>query len=56
MTIFGADKLIMPIVLESNNCIKLYAYNENLFNIINEIHLSIGHGGKNRTEYEINKK
>jgi hypothetical protein len=55
MTVLGDEKLIMPIAAEGN-CVKLYAYNEGLFNILHEIHLSIGHGGRNRMEYEINKK
>jgi len=28
---------------------------EELFNILHEIHLSIGHSGRNHMEYEINK-
>uniref|UniRef100_A0A2H8TQZ8 KRAB-A domain-containing protein 2 n=1 Tax=Melanaphis sacchari TaxID=742174 RepID=A0A2H8TQZ8_9HEMI len=55
MTVQGEEKLIMPITAEGN-CVKLYAFNEELFEIVHEIHLSIGHGGRNRMEYEINKK
>jgi len=31
-------------------------HNEQLFNILQEVHLSIGHGGRNRMKYEINMK
>jgi len=55
MTVPGEEKLIMPITAEGN-CVKLYAFNEELFKVVHEIHLSIGHGGRNRMEYEINKK
>jgi len=41
------EKLIFPVT--KGNTIK-YKY---LFNIINEVHLSIGHGDRNRMEYEI---
>lgn len=54
MTVSGSDKLIGSIVLKGN-CIKLCGYNEKLFNILNEINLSIRHSGRNHTEYEINK-
>lgn len=33
-----------------------YVYNEQLFPLINEKHISVGHGGKNRMEYELNLK
>jgi len=55
MTVLGDEKIMMPITAEGN-CVKLYAYNEELFNILHNTHLSIGHGGRNRMEYEINKK
>jgi len=55
MTVQGEKKLIMQITAEGN-CVKLYAFNEELFKIVHDIHLSIGHGGRNRMKYEINKK
>jgi len=54
MTVLGDEKLIMIITAEGN-CVKLFAYNENLFNILHEIHLSIRHGDRIRIEYEVNK-
>jgi len=44
----------MPITAEGN-CVKLYLFNDELFKIVHEIHLAIGHDGINRMEYEINK-
>lgn len=54
MTIQGDEKLIIPIIAE--NCVKYYAHNDELFKILHETHLSTGHSGENRMEYEINKK
>lgn len=48
------EKLIVPVT--ENNTIKFYVHNEKLFNIINEVHLSIGHGVRNRIKYEISIK
>jgi len=45
MTLLGDKKLIMPISAK-DNCVKLYTYNEELFNILHEIYLSIRHEGK----------
>jgi hypothetical protein len=47
MTVLGDEKLIMPIIVEGN-CVKLYAHNEELFDILHETHLSIGYSGRNR--------
>jgi len=38
------------------NDFKYYVFNEELFNIINDTHLPIGHGGRNRMGYGLNKK
>jgi uncharacterized protein YjaZ len=48
------NKLIVPV--SENNEIKYYVHNEELFNIINEVHLSISYGGRNRMEHEVNSK
>jgi len=45
------NKLIVP--LSDNNEIKYYVHNEELFDVIHNIHLSIGHGGRNRMENEV---
>jgi len=42
--------------VSEGNDFKYYVFNEELFNIINDTHLAIGHGGRNRMEYELNKK
>ncbi|CAI6360566.1 unnamed protein product [Macrosiphum euphorbiae] len=49
------EKLIVPVSNEGND-LKYYVFNEELFNIIHDTHLTIGHGGRNRMEYELNKK
>jgi imidazoleglycerol phosphate synthase glutamine amidotransferase subunit HisH len=54
MTVFGDRKLIMQITAEGN-CVKLYSYNEELFNILHDTQLPIDHGGRNCMEYKINK-
>jgi len=42
--------------VSEGNDFKFYVFNEELFNINNDTHLTIGHGGRNRMEYELNKK
>jgi len=49
------EKLIVPVNNEGND-FKYYVFNEELFNIIHVTHLTIGYGGRNRMEYELNKK
>lgn len=49
------EKLIYPLNGESSN-IRYYVHTEELFNIIHETHLSIGHGGRNRMMKELQKK
>jgi len=48
------NKLIAPV--SDNNEIKYYVHNEELFDVIHNIHLSIRHGGRNRMEHEVNTK
>jgi hypothetical protein len=54
LKVSDVNKLIVPV--SENNEIKYYAHNEELFDIIHNIHLSIGNGGRNRMEYEVNTK
>jgi len=48
------ERLVVPI--NEGNQIKYYVHNEELFNILHETHLSIGHGGRSRMEHELNNK
>jgi len=54
ITVSNVEKLIVPV--SEGNDFKYYIFNEELFNIINYTHLTIGHVGRNRMEYELNKK
>lgn len=53
--ISGTDKLIAP-VSTTDPVIKYYVKNEELFDILHEIHVSIGHGGRNRMVKEAQQK
>lgn len=50
----GAERLVVPI--NEANHIKYYVQNEELFHILHETHLSIGHGGRSRMEHKLNSK
>jgi len=52
--ICNLEKLIIPVT--EPNTIKYYVYNEDLYKIIHEVNLKIGHGGRNRMEHELNAK
>jgi hypothetical protein len=54
LKVSDVNKLIVPVF--ENNEIKYYVNNEELFDVIHKVHLSIGNGGRNRMEYEINTK
>lgn len=54
MRVCNVEKLVVPI--NEGNQIKYYVHNEELFNILHETHLSIGHGGRSRMEHELNIK
>ena len=54
ITVSNVEKLIVPV--REGNDFKYYVFNEELFNIINDTHLTIGHNERNRMEYELNKK
>jgi len=51
----GIEKLILPVSNQNEN-VKLYVMIEEIFVYLHEIHISIGHGGRNRMLYEINKR
>jgi hypothetical protein len=48
------NELIVPV--SEINEIKYYVHNKELFDVIHKVHLSIGHGGRNSMEYEVNTK
>jgi hypothetical protein len=49
LKVSDVNKLIIPV--SENNEIKYYVHNEELFDVIHVVHLSIGHGGRNRMEH-----
>jgi len=55
LTIGGEEKLIAP-VKEDNGEIKYYACYEDLFNILEETHVAVGHGGRTRMFKECSRK
>jgi len=55
LTIGGEEKLIAP-VNEDNGEIKYYACYEDLFNILEETHVAVGHGGRTRMLKECSRK
>lgn len=55
LTIGGEEKLIAPIK-EENGEIKYYVCYDDLFNILEETHLAIGHGGRTRMLKECSRK
>lgn len=54
-SVAGVEKLIVPLK-EGETCIIYYICNEEMFDILYETHVSIGHGGKNRMLAELKKK
>jgi len=48
------NQLIVPV--SDNNEIKYYVRNEELFDAIHSVHLSIGHNERNRMEHVVNTK
>jgi len=54
INIGGEEKLIAP-VEKGNTNLLYYVKNDELYDILNEIHLNIGHGGKHRMMAEIKK-
>lgn len=55
MTIGEKEKLIVP-VEEGKEQIRFYVHREEIFQHLHDAHISIGHGGRNRMEKEINLK
>jgi hypothetical protein len=55
ITISGKDRLIKPVAETAECKVLYYVTNEELFDIIHNAHLAIGHGGRNRMVSEINK-
>lgn len=53
--VFNVERLVVPKVNEGEH-IKCYVYNEELFNILHETHLSIGHGRRDRMEHQLNSR
>lgn len=49
------EKLITPIKPNEQD-FKYYVANEDFFDIIHEIYLAIGHGGRNRMVQELKRK
>jgi hypothetical protein len=54
LKVSNVNKLIVPV--SENNEMKYYVHNEELFDVIHKVHLSIGHGVRNRMEHEVNTK
>lgn len=55
MTIGEKEKLIVP-VEEGKEQIRFYVHREEIFQLLHDAHIAIGHGGRNRMEKEINIK
>lgn len=55
LTIGGEEKLIAP-MKEDNGEIKYYVCYDDLFNILEETHFAVGHGGRTRMLKECNRK
>lgn len=52
MTVGEIEKLIVPV--KDNDIIRYYVKNKEIFKILHETHLAVGHGGRNRMEKELN--
>lgn len=55
ITIGEEEKLILPL-LEGNTNILNYITNENIYDMLHDVHVSIGHGGKHCMNAEVKKK
>ncbi|XP_071051574.1 SCAN domain-containing protein 3-like [Onthophagus taurus] len=51
----GIEKLIVP-MQENDSEVIFYVTQEDLFDVLYDIHLAIGHGGRDRMIKELNKK
>uniref|UniRef100_A0A6P7HHG1 KRAB-A domain-containing protein 2-like n=1 Tax=Diabrotica virgifera virgifera TaxID=50390 RepID=A0A6P7HHG1_DIAVI len=54
MTIREVEKLIVPV--KEDNVIKYYVHTEEIFDTLRDLHITIGHGGRNRMEKEVHSK
>lgn len=54
LKVSDVNMLIVPV--SENNEIKYYVHNEDLFDVIHDVHLSIGRGACYRMEHEVNTK
>lgn len=52
MTIGETEKMIVPV--KEDNVIRSYVRKEDIFQILHDTHIAIGHGGRNRMEKELN--
>ncbi|XP_059174975.1 KRAB-A domain-containing protein 2-like [Physella acuta] len=50
----GEERLIVPIT-EDSSALLYYVHTDELFDLLNETHLKIGHGGRTRMEKELQK-
>src|SRR4051794_12614691 len=55
MTISGTERLIRP-VNEGSETVLYYVTTEDLFKTLEEAHVAVGHGGRNRMTSELKKK
>lgn len=55
VTIDGEEKLIFPLSLDNTNFM-FYIMNDHVYDVLHDVHLSIGHGGKHRMNTAVKKK
>ena len=56
LNIGGKEKLTVPLSAKKKTEILYYVTSDELFNVIHEVHISVGHGGRTRTIKELNRK
>lgn len=54
VSIGGIEKLIVPV--KEGNLIKYYVHIEEIFQVLHDAHIAIGHGGRNHMEKELSTK
>lgn len=55
LTVQGADRLIVPITRQGEG-VRYYVHDEELFSVLREAHLAIGHGGRDRMKKHVQRK
>lgn len=55
LKINGTERLIQPMSNENSSVLQ-YVANEDLFHVIHEAHLAVGHGGRDRLRNELKRK